>query len=121
MRFHGFSESEHDIELQIGFYLRTKKIFFWKNQTTGYFDPDRKIFRKQSSPYAINGSPDYILIIGGRFVGFEVKTEKGRQSDSQKIFEEKLREAGGFYFIIRSIEDAEKALQALNKELGLES
>lgn len=104
--------------MAVGHYLRSKRIFFWKNPTGGYFDTARKAFRKQVSPYAINGAPDYIAVIYGVFIGFEVKSPTGRQSDSQKAFEDALRTAGGMYFIIKSLEDLIIALQQI--EVALE-
>ena len=43
----------------------------------------------------------------------ECKTEKGKQSELQKSFEKQVTAAGHLYAIIRSIEDAKKALKML--------
>lgn len=50
------------------------------------------------------------------FIGFEVKDADGRQSPSQKIFEQALKDkSNGFYFIVRSMKDAEIALEQVRK------
>jgi len=53
------------------------------------------------------GVPDIIVCRGpgGRWVGLEVKTEKGRQSEAQKQAEADIRAAGGEYHIVRSVAD----------------
>jgi len=51
------------------------------------------------------GAPDIIICVAGKFVGFEVKTETGKQSDLQKAAQIKIEKAGGKYFIIRSVRD----------------
>ena len=38
-------------------------------------------------------------------VWLEVKTKKGRISANQKAFKDSVEAAGGFYYVVRSIED----------------
>ena len=38
-------------------------------------------------------------------VWLEVKTKKGRISANQKAFKDSVEVAGGFYYVVRSIED----------------
>lgn len=42
---------------------------------------------------------------------FEVKTEKGKQAESQKLFEGLVTAEGHQYFVVRSVEDVEAALR----------
>jgi len=51
------------------------------------------------------GCPDIVCCIDGKFVGFEVKTKKGRQTDNQVKAEEAIKKAGGSYLILRSLDD----------------
>jgi len=51
------------------------------------------------------GTPDIIICCEGKFIGFEIKTESGKQSDLQKAAQLKIEKAGGKYFIIRSVRD----------------
>jgi len=43
-------------------------------------------------------------------VWLEVKTSKGRQSVNQRRFEEKINKIKGHYYVVKSIEDVERAL-----------
>ena len=43
-------------------------------------------------------------------VWLEVKTKKGKLSANQKAFQESVEAAGGFYYVVRSIEDVESAV-----------
>jgi hypothetical protein len=98
---------EGQIQNAICDYLSLKGHFFWRNNSIGVYDPVGKRFR--STPkYAMNGVPDIILIKDGFFVGLEVKTPKGRQSDNQKDFEKKCKEAGAEYYLVRSIDDVQE-------------
>lgn len=85
-------------------------IMFWRQNQSGSFytgkDGKRK-FRKPPT-YAKNGVPDVIVVKDGRFIGLEVKTPKGRQSDAQKAFQEELEKNGGEYHIVRSVDDVVK-------------
>lgn len=63
--------------------------------------------------FALNGAPDIIMVHAGRFIGWEIKSERGKQSESQKAFEMRVKEAGGFYFLVRSIEDVENCLEEI--------
>lgn len=49
----------------------------------------------------------------GQFVGFELKTEKGRQSPEQKLAQASIESAGGLYYLIRSPEMFESILKEL--------
>lgn len=99
-------ETEKQIENSILEYLSLIKIgFFWKNNSTGIFDPTRKVFRKAKSKFLINGVADIIGVAGGSFICLEIKSEKGKQSESQKIFSERFTKNGGKYAVVRSISD----------------
>ena len=43
-------------------------------------------------------------------VWLEVKTRKGKLSANQKAFQESIEAAGGFYYVVRSIDDVELTL-----------
>jgi len=97
---------EKEIENSILQYLSLIKIgYFWKNNSTGVYDPTRKIFRKTKNPYLINGVADIIGVVMGRIVMFEVKSKSGKQPPSQIEFEKNITENGGLYSVVRSIDD----------------
>lgn len=104
------AEKETDIQRTICDYLQLKNYFFWRTNTTPIYDPTRKAFRAMPK-YALKGVPDVILVLDGVFVGLEVKTRSGRQNEAQAAFEKRVKEAGGRYYVVRSLDEV--------KELGL--
>lgn len=109
MSLPGLSEAE--ILQTILNYLTLKRIFHFRNNTgaiaASYKGKER--FIRFGTP----GNADIILCHEGRFIALEVKSPQGKQSDTQKIFEANLRQAGGYYFICRSLDDALDALITL--------
>jgi len=49
----------------------------------------------------------------------EVKSPTGRQSKDQKLFQSRIEEAGGFYFVVRSIEDVQSAFNQVNANIKM--
>ena len=99
---------ETDVQKAICDYLSYKKHFFWRTNNIPIYDPKRKTYRAMPK-YSIHGVPDIILIGEiGQFIGLEVKTSKGKQSKHQKEFEKNCKEAGGEYYIIKSIDDIQE-------------
>ena len=86
---------EGEIKRKIRKYLESNGIFYMSVGEGAYSTP---------------GIPDIVLVIDGRFVGFEVKTYNGSQRPLQRKFQERLEDAGGKYYIIRSMKDVEDAL-----------
>lgn len=56
------------------------------------------------------GCPDISVVLNGKYIGLEVKNEKGRQSESQKIAEKDIKKAGWEYYIVKSVDDVIKIL-----------
>jgi hypothetical protein len=91
-------------------YLEKRKHFFWRQNNGGVWDAKNNVFRKKGK-YQINGVPDVIVIHQGFFIGLEVKKKGTYQSKEEKEFEKRCKEAGGEYYVVRSIDDV--------KEIGL--
>ncbi len=53
------------------------------------------------------GLSDLVAMKGGKVVHIELKTQKGKQSDDQKEFQQDIEAAGGTYVVARGIEDVE--------------
>lgn len=111
---------EKDIQISIVDYLKLKKVFFTatangekRNQRQVYskrynnfitYSPAGKKLKKMG---VIAGVPDLILILNdGKTIWVELKTDKGKQSDSQKEFENRLITLKHTYLIWRSLDDA---------------
>jgi len=96
---------EKDIQKVILEYLKLRKIFAWR-QNSGAFKTDAGGFYW----IGIIGAPDIFILRKSIIYACEVKNEKGKQSESQKAFQEQFEKAGGVYFIARTLEDVIKKL-----------
>ena len=76
-------------------FLRSKSIFF---------------IDIQGSRFTTSGAPDMVVVINGWFIALEFKTYRGRQSEDQKTFQKKLEDAGGFYFLPKTLEDVKEII-----------
>ncbi|MFN7131953.1 MAG: hypothetical protein ACK4N5_07715 [Myxococcales bacterium] len=57
------------------------------------------------------------ILLGGRRLELEVKTDSGSQSPSQKAFGEMIARFGGVYAVVRSVDEAVAVVdQALEEE-----
>lgn len=92
------------------------RCWFWRQNNIGTYDPVKGVFRSTKKPGHKNGVPDILVCIGGRMVGFECKSASGGQSPQQKLFEQGLVKAGGYYFVVRCLQDAERAFAAVWSE-----
>lgn len=100
-------EKEADIQRTILDWLAAKRIFHYR-QNTGAVKTEDRFFR-----FGTPGAPDIVAVIGGRYVGIEVKRRGGMQTPGQREFEGRLNTAGGLYVLARSLEDVEAALAPL--------
>ena len=80
--------------------------------------PDSFCWKAHGGMYGTAGLPDIIACVGGRFYGFEVKTEKGRPTALQEATIRKIRKAGGVAEIVRSVEDVRRVLDTAGKTGG---
>lgn len=65
----------------------------------------RRVSIMKASGMLKPGAPDMIVCIDGRFIGVEIKTDAGRQSDTQREAEAAIDRAGGDYRIVKSLGD----------------
>jgi len=95
---------------------------YWFRAGSGAVKTQQGRFFRSGKP----GCPDIVLCLTcknsrgiyiGVFVGMEVKTDKGRQSKTQKDAEKNIISAGGYYYIIRSISDAKKAIKEIREKV----
>jgi len=75
---------------------------------------------------SLNGIPDievfaYIEKDGQSLIPvtiyLEVKSPTGRQSKHQKVFQERVDTANGYYFVVRSVTDVEDAFKSSNQKI----
>jgi penicillin-binding protein-related factor A (putative recombinase) len=116
-------ESEKDIEKSILRYLEhLSHCFAWKNNSTGIFDPQKKIFRKSRNKYAINGVSDILGVYRGRFLAIEVKRPENRERPiDQRIFIDHINKQGGIAFFATSLEEVRAKLAEIDNEIQKEA
>lgn len=64
--------------------------------------------------YAKPGDPDIVACYKGMFIAIEAKTYDGAQSEWQKLREKQIRDAGGTYLIIRTVDQLMSFLDVLD-------
>lgn len=103
---------EKVIQAHILSFLQFIGVYAWRNQSTGVYDPTRKVFRRPMSKHAIKGVSDILGILpDGRFLAIEVKSATGYASNEQKSFLEAIKANGGVSMIARSMPEVEQALR----------
>ncbi len=87
---------EKDITKVIRKYLDFRHIFHWK------------VWQGLGS---VRGVPDILAIQKGKFIGIEVKTERGKLSDKQAEFMAKMSYHGAIVFVAHSAKEVEEHLK----------
>ena len=84
--------------------MREKAI---TNQILKYLKsiPECFAFKEHGGIYGVSGLPDIICCYKGKFVAFEVKTEKGRLSKLQEFMITKINGSGGMAFKVTSLQE----------------
>jgi len=111
------NSSEKDVtkDVQQWAALRSKTVRLFRMQTTGI--PDGKGgFRTNSEKGAADFLGVYLLAKIPVLFAFEIKSPTGKQSGTQKAWQKRAEEFGINYFIIKSFEEAESAIQRLHKK-----
>lgn len=91
------------------------KIFAYQVRTTGIYDPTIKQFRLNKRQ--TKGIPDITIVYKGYHIGVETKVNYNKQTEEQKEFEKKLKQAGGYYFICYSLPEFESKLKLIQREI----
>ena len=68
----------------------------------------------QGGPGSKPGDPDIVACYKGRYIGLEAKSEKGVQSQIQKVRESEIIKAGGIYEVVRSVDDVKRVLESID-------
>lgn len=81
---------------------------FWRCNTGMATDKTGRRIR-----FGVPGQPDIQGCAAGRWIGVEVKSATGRQSPEQRVFQERIENAGGVYVLVRSADEAIAAVKVL--------
>jgi hypothetical protein len=96
---------ESELLRQIKDFLDAKKIMYIR-LNSGAFRTERGFYRMSEA-----GIADLVIIKNGKVYWVELKANKNnKQSDSQKVFESRLKKAGGNYYLIYSLEELIKII-----------
>jgi Holliday junction resolvase len=63
--------------------------------------------------YGQSGLPDIVCCYKGRFIAFEVKTDKGKTTILQEVMLRKIRAAGGIAEVVRSAEEVKAVIAGI--------
>lgn len=111
-----FTISEKAIQKMCIDYLQllenSGELYFFRSQA-GAVNTIRKNGSKGFFKTGKAGAPDITVCYKGKFVGLEIKNEKGLQSEYQKEAQIKIKNSGGYYFIIRSVAEMVQVLSNL--------
>lgn len=80
--------------------LAAKRIFHYRQNSGGAMVAGNHFMR-----FGTPGAPDIVAVIGGQYIGIEVKDLKAKQNANQIKFQESLEKAGGRYLLVRTIDD----------------
>lgn len=90
---------EDKVQDNIKSYLTKKRIYHWR-------------FQAQSN---LNGIPDILCLYKGFFIGLELKREKGGHATQLQLRKIKnINDNGGIGVLVRSVEDVDKIIKAID-------
>jgi hypothetical protein len=88
-------------------YLRLRHIYAWNNPSGAVMVRPGQFMR-----FGKKGSSDIIgCLPGGRFLAIEIKAKRGRLSDEQGQFLERIRGLGGIAIVARGFRDIDETLR----------
>jgi hypothetical protein len=73
-------------------------------------------WKEHGGMYGTAGIPDIICCIGGKFISFEVKNEKGIPTKLQEATIDKIRAAGGTAVVVRSLDEVKTVIGGADDE-----
>lgn len=109
---------ESQIQKQVINYLslleNTGRLFFFR-AGSGFIKISNTKGKDRFFKTGKAGCPDIVCCYKGYFLGLEIKTQKGKQSNHQKNVQKRIEQNGGKYFIVRDINDVEYILENINR------
>ena len=110
MSIDGYAQTETQIVAACLRLLQLSGIFAWRNNT-GAARVIGKGGKTRPMRFGYVGSADILGVLpGGRFLAVECKKGKGKQTEAQADFERRITEAGGVYWLVRSMDETEAKL-----------
>jgi len=94
----------------LGLQFRGAVIHHSPNETKWRSEKAMWVVQKAKANGTLSGFPDLLVIWRGHVMAFEVKAPKGQPSDNQKQIGASIIANGGFWAVVRSVEDAKSAV-----------
>lgn len=69
--------------------------------------------RKKATGMKVGHSDFNVYLPNGKTIFFEVKTQKGKQSEHQKRFESEINNLGFKYYLVRTLEEFKQKIKEL--------
>ena len=89
-------------------WLQWQGYLAWRNNTAGIYDQKKGVYRF----HGMKGVSDILCCLppDGKLLAVEVKAPRGKPTEYQKEFLDKVNDAGGIGIVVTSVDDLEKAL-----------
>ncbi|MCL2792439.1 MAG: VRR-NUC domain-containing protein [Spirochaetaceae bacterium] len=101
-----YSAPEKSVKNECLEYLKLMNIFCWNNPSGAMRTADNRFMS-----FGLKGSADIIgLLPTGRFIAVECKSDKGKLSEAQQAFLDKVKSMGGLAVVAKSYKDIEAVL-----------
>lgn len=104
--------TEDRIQYDIVKYLQSAGVYFFSVPNDAGGRSVQAMARAKSMGLRA-GVSDLVLVLPGKVVFMEVKTEKGTSSHLQDVFRDRVQELGHLYVLVRSVEDVKNVLTNL--------
>jgi hypothetical protein len=88
---------------------KTHKIYWFRSASGAVKTASGRFFKTGKS-----GVPDITICYQDKFVGIELKTATGRQSEPQKQAQSNIEAAGGLYYIVRELAELKRIIESFN-------
>lgn len=106
--------TESALQMQIAQVLRMQGYIFFSvpNEALGKINHrgDKNRMMRLKAMGLRSGVSDLVVVLKDRVIFMEVKTERGKQSESQFAFEKEVAALGHQYVVVKSVEEALKAV-----------
>ena len=107
------STIQHDV---LDYLNRFPGWFIWRQGGHAVYDPIRRVFRKPGK-FEMKGRSDLVGTYKGKIICLEIKTPEGRISPDQAVFLKKIKDLGGYAWILRSLTEAVELRKAVENGL----
>jgi len=108
-------KAENSLTIACINYMRLKGVYCWRQNNVGMVNDKQNGKTRYISAH--KGTPDILGILpNGRFIGVEVKSIKGKQSEYQESFERNCKVNYGVYLLVRDIDEAIAMIDTIIEE-----